>query len=74
MDRPPRRSVEYCPIVRAAPQAVDRQEADRLQHGSEAESLFGVEGPVSMISLTTPLFGPEITELNVWTSPHLMDF
>jgi hypothetical protein len=45
-------------------QAVDRQEADGLQHGSEAESLFGVAGPVSMISLTMPLAELEFIELD----------
>jgi hypothetical protein len=43
---------------------VDRQEADGLQHGSEAESLFEVAGPVSMISLTMPLAGRELMELD----------
>jgi hypothetical protein len=50
--------------MRAAPQAVDRREADGLQHGHKAASLFGVEGPVSMIALTTPLSGRELTELD----------
>jgi hypothetical protein len=43
---------------------VDRQEADGLQHGSEAESLFEVAGPVSMISLTMPLAELEFMELD----------
>jgi hypothetical protein len=49
---------------------VDRQAADGLQHGSEAESLFGVEGPVSMISLTMPPAGLEVTELNKFLMSH----
>jgi len=48
---------------------VDRQEADRLQHGSEAESLFEVSGPVSMISLTMPLAGQELMELDEFLMP-----
>ena len=49
---------------------MDRQEADRLQqHGSEAESLFGVERPVLMISLTMPLAGRELMELAEFLMP-----
>ena len=48
---------------------MDRQEADRLQHGSEAESLFEVSGPVSMISLTMPLAGRELMELDEFLIP-----
>jgi len=35
-----------------------------LQYDSKAENLFGVEGPVSMISLTIPLFEQELPELD----------
>ena len=55
--------------MRAARQAVDRQEADGLEQGSEAESLFGVAGPVSVISLTMPLAGQELMELAEFLMP-----